>query len=673
MMEQMALPFSDGGRETPAPRPAEPAVWIARFLILRTKSAAEDAVIRDIRLRRGLNILWAPPSSAAEENRLFEGRITGHTAGKTTFCRLVRYLLGEERFGSPRAQDRIRAVLPDGWVVGEIIVGGEPWVVGRPFARGVHPFAARGASLDAGEAALEAREGYQDFLAALTAAAVSPLPVKTLPYARRPVEWPLMLTWLARDQEARFAGIVDFRHPSSESASPSPKVADRHVFLRAALGLMSDDEAALQQAHEALKERKRQLEEEGVVLRRRAEEDRRRLAKRLGESPDAGEAGPLFASQLRERVLSDRAALEREESALSDRRAAVDLALEAMTRAACERALREARLHEIEAELADRRAIAAALLEAKDTVAAASLLTAGDARRGRCSVPLAMAIERGCPLATPALAEPVIRQGERSRDLEAQILRDFEARAADARRALEEADASHRERHAEHAQKSAELLEERARLGRRQAALEETARLDGYAGDSRGDAIANAEAREDLAAKADDLSKRKSARKREHEQALERLSTRFSEVVQALLGSRVRGLVGVSGGELVLQILEHGERDGAAMETLKVLAFDLATLSLRIEGHGHVPGFLIHDGPREADMDEHIYERLFLFAEDLERAPRGATPQGPREAAFQYIVTTTAAPPSRLREAPWLLQPLLDASIPERRLLGMNL
>jgi len=41
--------------------------------------------------------------------------------------------------------------------------------------------------------------------------------------------------------------------------------------------------------------------------------------------------------------------------------------------------------------------------------------------------------------------------------------------------------------------------------------------------------------------------------------------------------------------------------------------------------------------------------------------------------AFQYIVTTTEQPPSQCQQAPWLIDPVLDASTPEGRLFGMDL
>ena len=40
--------------------------------------------------------------------------------------------------------------------------------------------------------------------------------------------------------------------------------------------------------------------------------------------------------------------------------------------------------------------------------------------------------------------------------------------------------------------------------------------------------------------------------------------------------------------------------------------------------------------------------------------------------AFQYIITTTEPPPSELETVPWLLDPVLDATTPAGRLLGID-
>ncbi|MEZ4311092.1 MAG: hypothetical protein R3F14_23875 [Polyangiaceae bacterium] len=63
-----------------------------------------------------------------------------------------------------------------------------------------------------------------------------------------------------------------------------------------------------------------------------------------------------------------------------------------------------------------------------------------------------------------------------------------------------------------------------------------------------------------------------------------------------------------------------------------------------------------------------VYDRVFLLAQQMEEAYSGMEGAG-----FQYIVTTTTPPPEAVRRAPWLLEPVLDASVEEGRLLRMNL
>ena len=77
------------------------------------------------------------------------------------------------------------------------------------------------------------------------------------------------------------------------------------------------------------------------------------------------------------------------------------------------------------------------------------------------------------------------------------------------------------------------------------------------------------------------------------------------------------------------------------------------------------PKFLLHDGPRVADISRAIYHRYFEFAEDLERRAKGRP-------NFQYIITTTEPPPERFVAEPYL-RLKLDASRPEDRFLKCNL
>ncbi len=81
-----------------------------------------------------------------------------------------------------------------------------------------------------------------------------------------------------------------------------------------------------------------------------------------------------------------------------------------------------------------------------------------------------------------------------------------------------------------------------------------------------------------------------------------------------------------------------GGRALGAMAT--VVSFDLVCVMLSIASVGNHPRFLIHDRPREVEMEMPLFKRIFDVACYLERC------LGEALRSFQYIVTTTKAPPS---------------------------
>ncbi len=96
------------------------------------------------------------------------------------------------------------------------------------------------------------------------------------------------------------------------------------------------------------------------------------------------------------------------------------------------------------------------------------------------------------------------------------------------------------------------------------------------------------------------------------------------------------------------------------MESLKAIAFDLAGTLMSIEGRTVVPAFLVHDSPREADLGEAIYHRLFRLVRSFERL--GDDPP------FQYIITTTSRPPDDFCQKPFLVAELQGSKAGERLL-----
>jgi hypothetical protein len=123
MTTQMRLPGIDPPRQVrpSAERPA-PAFWVRRLRVLDELASGEEHILRDVELRRGLNIVWAPPHSAGGGNALFQDGVAGHTAGKSTFCRLLRHVLGERGFAPDSVRRRIRSKFPAAWVIAEVIV-----------------------------------------------------------------------------------------------------------------------------------------------------------------------------------------------------------------------------------------------------------------------------------------------------------------------------------------------------------------------------------------------------------------------------------------------------------------------------------------------------------------------------------------------------------------------
>ena len=132
------------------------------------------------------------------------------------------------------------------------------------------------------------------------------------------------------------------------------------------------------------------------------------------------------------------------------------------------------------------------------------------------------------------------------------------------------------------------------------------------------------------------------------------------------LGNAVVGKVVETGGDITFEVnYNDAPYDSAALNEVETIVFDLAVLTLSIQGEATHPRFLIHDGPRVSDLTENIYRRFFDYAKYLEDRADG-------NPNFQYIITTTTPPPEEFQKTPYLrLQ--LDSSTTEGRLLKCDL
>jgi hypothetical protein len=144
--------------------------------------------------------------------------------------------------------------------------------------------------------------------------------------------------------------------------------------------------------------------------------------------------------------------------------------------------------------------------------------------------------------------------------------------------------------------------------------------------------------------KAKDAEKVISEQKNEHLSTYStgELTKWFDALVRQIVAKEAKGEVMLDGKGLHAHIQWRGRRRSVALNSLRLVLFDLAALLCAVEGSSSAPAFLLHDSPREGDLDPWTYARLFETVLAL----------GPEEetAPFQYIVTTTTEPPEGVRK-----------------------
>jgi hypothetical protein len=147
--------------------------------------------------------------------------VIGHGSGKTMFCRLLRYCLGEETFAPDSQRERIGNEFPEGYVGLDVVLDGAPWVIARPLGTRRRHFAVEGGDLDTLLSGDVPAAGIDPFLTAITTQFLTLGTVQLLPASTRgPRAWLAALAWATRDQECRFDHALDWRSASSESRSP---------------------------------------------------------------------------------------------------------------------------------------------------------------------------------------------------------------------------------------------------------------------------------------------------------------------------------------------------------------------------------------------------------------------------------------------------------------------
>lgn len=631
----------------------EPRLWVRRLAIWEAPGGQK---IRDITLRPGLNIIWSP--DGFDDDNTSGVRAIGHGSGKTLFCRLLRYCLGEQRFADETQRERIAVAFPNGIVGAEVILDGVCWAVVRPLGIRRRHVAIANGNLDEIAAGDGATTSIDPLIEAIEQAIVTPVVASLGRLQPGQKAWPIALAWLTRDQECRFDDVLDWRSPASGSDAPQPasgrETGPRREALRAFLAAITEEEQEARRAEEALRTDVANAEREISHMDWDISRRRKRLVNLLGLAEQTLPEIPLLLEVFQKAAEEQLAAVAQlptgDMAELSRARKAFQEADEEL------RQIDEERIR-LEAQVPAEKQVLTLLSSEIPSLSAAAENAASQVCP-ICEVPIDKALAEKCGLSHKLHneAECRARLAVKRQEIgdQKQKIDGLEARL----KALQPAIALGRQR-VEQAEKRVQNIE--SVRDARSSAWQAAARLK-----------EGVERFAELSAERDELRKRlrgledKLTKERDRLAAFRdkqgltfgRITQKYSAIICRLFNENAKGAVTLSGKGLEIVVDVDGDRRTAAIESLKVLAFDLACLCLSIEGATRVPAFLVHDSPREADLGLSIYDELFRLTRDLEALTETT--------AFQYIVTTTTRPPDDLRRDPWLRLVLRGAPGSER-------
>lgn len=640
----------------------EPVLWFRELRILRKLETGKANEIRRVELRRGLNIIWAAPEDS-EEVELYGDGLSGHASGKTLFCRTLRYLLGETTYG-PKALEKAvdEKFKQELWAVAEVFVDRELWLVARPMAGLSHRFAIKGATIDEMLAGKLEHGDYSNFLTAIEDKVCAPISEATA--GNEQFRWRFMLPWLTRDQECRFSSLTEWRSSMAESDNPLTSTAAQQELMKAVLGLLDAEELVLRGQLATADGTIKQSNEDLPGLERTEKRDYRKLVDALRRAGMGNVSGDEPLKDLSERRVARADGLKMSiESAEKDEKYVA--AHTAWKNAVTNRDKVDGQVEQAERSLKSLDEQFAKRTSRHQKLKAQGIENPARLEQGFCPKSRPFAEKKGCIPKTPgASLETEANLGEilgEADDLE-QLKKEQEKQIRELKVRQETLVGQVAKTFQVYETEKQRIDESTAQVREWQRLLNATDNLFESAEESN--ASAN-EVREALAAAIktkDEIKGTVEALRKAHEGAVNRLSDAFGDAVRAAMGGKVEPTATLGERGFTLSVKRKGELSGAALETIKVLAFDLAAMVLSMEGVGHHPRFLIHDGPREADMARVIYERFFLYSQKLEQCFADTD-----QANFQYIITTTTHPPKTMREgSKWLRMSLNTTKTDER-------
>ena len=619
-----------------------PRLWVENLWLLESKEPL--VVTRTISLRQGLNVVWAREPSNDSASGFASA---GHGVGKTSFCLLLRYCLGDDAPAIDELCDKASSGFPKGGVAAKVHLDDEVWIVFRPYGRQAQSCAGIGESLETLLAG--SLDGcFDDYLESLDRAFVGRLLSKTLPGRKQVLEWRHLLAWCIRDQKSRFNSFYQWR----EALGFQRPKKDPPIFVRAVLGLHDQESDRLMVELESLQSRLDDTQSNILDLQRLPAYEltltERRLKKRLGVVGEISVFRRTVGSSLEELVEELLKMVNCKRLLLEDelQRAENALTLELLV----EKELSsDASVREVEFRIAqsivDNNEVAFEKFtkELAELDSVVGLCRYGNVEYSKCEY----IVERRT---TSSWSRRVTSQAA-------------VADLAQHKRHLEQA------RHQESAAKASLATQEAKvkqmrtslrglRLKATTALTEETSLSelwDEYLSlvKQRNDNCSTPElmdATNSLAQLVEGVGRLQldlMVRQRKSSERCDALNALTKTVASRMLLEEGYGAFNPDSDIQPFSLHIGGE----AYQVLEVLLGDITALLDSTTSLSSLhPGFIVHDCPREADMSERLYREYFLLALEAEEQLKNdnAVP-------FQYIVTTTSQPPDVLLNEPYLV------------------